>query len=194
VSLPLDLQLVLAPLGTYRRVMAEPVRSSWLRALERPALLAVIIGTAVTMASARRVSIGLVLMGILCWSFVPLIQFVIGAIVIGRVNGRPTTMPRSLELLFIAHLPWSLWVLVMLGLSAFTSLPLSLAVQVLSLVPPLVWTTMMVFAFCRTVLGCAPARARLFTAIHQVMTWTAFFTYVFLVSGFLSRILRLVGA
>jgi hypothetical protein len=194
VSLPLDLRLALAPLETYRRLMAAPVRSSWLRALERPALIAVIIGTAVTMASARRVSIGLVLMGILCWSFVPLIQFVIGAVIIGRVNSRPTTMARSLDLLFIAHLPWSLWVLVMIGLSTFTTLPLSLAVQVLSLVPPLVWTTMMVFAFCRTALGCAPSRARLLTAIHQVMTWTAFFGYVFLVSGFWSRILRLVGA
>lgn len=194
MPLPLDLRLALAPFDTYRSLMAERVRGSWLRALERPALVAVIIGISVTMASARRVSIGLVLMGILCWSFVPIIQFAIGAVIIGRAHGRPTTMPRGLELLFIGHLPWSLWVLIMLGLSTFTPLPLGLAVQVLSLVPPLVWTTTIVFAFCRTVLGCAPARARLFTVTHQAMTWTAFFTYEVLVSGIWARFLRVVGA
>ena len=194
MSLPLDLQVALAPRDTYRRLIAEPIRGSWLRALERPALVAVIVGTAVTLASARRVSIGLVLTGIVCWSFVPIVQFVIGAFVIGRAHGRPMSLPRCLELLFIGQLPWSLWMLVMLGLETFTPLPLGLPVQVLGLLVPGVWTTMIVFAFCRTALGCSPGRSRLFTVAHQAITWTVFFAYLFLVSGIYARFLRIVGA
>ena len=55
------------------------MRGTWLRALERPALLAVIIGTAVTISSAGRVPAGLVLVAIVCWSFVPLVQWLIGS-------------------------------------------------------------------------------------------------------------------
>jgi hypothetical protein len=194
VLLPLDLRLALSPLDTYRQLIARPARGSWLRALERPALVAVIIGTAVTMSSARGLPLGLVLMGIVGWSFVPFVQLLIGAIVIGRARGRPMSVPRCLELLFVGHLPWSLWTLLMIGVSTFSPVPIPLAVEVLSLLVPGVWTTMIVFAFCRTALGCTPVRARVLTAAHQAMTWTAFFTYVFLVSGIWARILALVGA
>lgn len=194
MPLPLDLRLALAPTGTYRELIVEPVRGSWLRALDRPAFVAVIIGTAVTLCAARRVPLGLVLMGIICWSFVPIIQWLIGVIVIAQARGRPVSVPRCLELLFIGHLPWSLWTLVMIGLYTFTRVPLPLPVEVFSLLIPGVWTTRIVFAFCRTALGCTPARARLLTAAHQTMIWAAFFGYVFLVSGFWARILRVTGA
>ena len=123
MRLPTDLRLALSPTETYRQLIAEPVRGTWRRALERPALVAVIIGTAVTLSSARRVPLGLVLMGIVCWSFVPLIQLLIGLVVIGRARGRPISVPRCLELLFAGHLPWSLSTLVMVGLYTFTPVP-----------------------------------------------------------------------
>jgi hypothetical protein len=194
VRLPRDLRVALSPLDTYRELIAEPVRGSWLRALERPALVALIVGTAVTLSSARRVSLGLVLTGIVCWSFVPLVQCVIGLAVIGRARGDSMSVPRRLELLFAGHLPWSLSTLVMVGLYTFTRLPIGLAAQALGLLVPAVWTTVILSAFCRTVLGCLTARAHVLTAAHQAMTWTAFFTYVLLFSGLWARILALVGA
>jgi hypothetical protein len=174
--------------------MAEPVRGTWRRALEQAALIAMIIGTAVTISSARRAPLGLVLMGIICWSFVLVVQWLIGLVVIGRARGRPMSLPRCVELLFLGHLPWTLWALVMAGLYTFTPLPLGQVAQVLSLVIPAVWTTVIVWAFCRTALGCAPARARMLTVAHQAMTWTAFSTYVLLTSGIWARLLALIGA
>jgi hypothetical protein len=194
MPLPIDLRVALSPLETYRALVNEPVRGTWLRALERPALVAVLIGTAVTMSSARRVPLGLVVMGIVCWSFVPIVQWLIGLALVGPARSRPLSVPRSLELLFLAHLPWSLWTMVMLGVDTFTTLNIMLAVQVLSLLIPAVWTTIILLAFCRTALGCTPGRARMMTAVHQAMTWTAFFAYVLLVSGLWPRLLRLVGA
>jgi hypothetical protein len=188
-SLPPDLRVALAPLDTYRHLMARPVEGSWMRALERPALVAMIIGTTVTLSSARRVPLDLVLIGILCWSFVPAIQLLIAAIVIRSTRSRRVPVARALELLFIGHLPWSLWVLFMTGLDTFTRVTLGLAVEVGSLLIPGIWTAVIVSAFCQAVLGCTPRQAHWLTGVHQVLTWTVFFTYVILVSGFWARVL-----
>jgi hypothetical protein len=191
---PRDLRLALSPTKTYRELIAEPERGTWLRALERLAFVAILIGTAVTLSSARRLPPGLVLMGIVCWSFVPITQWLIGLVVIGRATGRPLSVPRCLELLFAGHLPWSLWMLVFIGLDTFTPVPIPLVIQVLSLLVPAVWTTIILSAFCRIVLGCTPARAHLLIVAHQAMTWTAFFGYVVLVSGLWPRVLAFIGA
>ena len=192
--MPPDLRLALSPTKTYCELIAEPERGTWLRALERIAFVAILIGTAVTLSSARRLPPGLVLMGILCWSFVPITQWLIGLVVIGRAPGRRLSVPRCLELLFAAHLPWSLWMLVTIGIDTFTPVPIPLVIQVLSLLVPAVWTTIILSAFCRIVLGCTPARAHLLIVAHQAMTWTAFFGYVVLVSGLWPRVLAFIGA
>ena len=194
MRLPLDLRLALSPFETYQQLAAHPVRGTWLRALERPALVAVIVGTAITMSAARRVPVGLVTMGIVCWSFVPLIQWMIGAAVIGRTYGRPMSMPRCLELLFVGQLPWSLWILARFGTTALATVNIGRTWEVLSLLIPGIWTTIIVFAFCRTALGCTVARARLLTVVHQGLTWTTLFIYAFAFSGVWSRLLALIGA
>lgn len=194
MRLPLDVRVALFPFETYRELVAEPVRGSWRRALERPALVAVIVGTAVTMSSAGRVPLGLVVMGIVCWSFVPLIQWVIGMLVISRATGRPVSMPRCLELLFLSHLPWSLWIIARTGVSAFTPFFIGRAVEVASLAVPGIWTTVIVFAFCRAVLGCADTRAHVLTVTHQMLTWATVFVYAFFATGVWARVLALVGA
>ena len=192
--MPPDLRLALSPTKTYCELIAEPERGTWLRALERIAFVAILIGTAVTLSSARRLPPGLVLMGIVCWSFVPITQWLIGLVVIGRAPGRRLSVPRCLELLFAAHLPWSLWMLGTIGIDTFTPVPIPLVIQVLSLLVPAVWTTIILSAFCRIVLGCTPARAHLLIVAHQAMTWTAFFGYVVLVSGLWPRVLAFIGA
>jgi hypothetical protein len=194
VSLPLDLRVALSPLATYRELTTRPTDSNWLRALERPALVAVIVGTAVTQASAEHVPFAVVAVGILSWSFVPALQLMVGVIVSAIAPARSITMARAIELLFMAQLPWSLWVLAMTGLNAFTNVPQPLPAQVLGLLVPGVWTAVIVSAFCQTVLGCSKRCARWLTAFHQTTIWVLFFTYVFMASGFWSRILAAVGA
>ena len=191
--LPVDLRLALSPLDTYRTLVAEPAASSWPRALERPLMVAVIIGMAVTLASAERVPVGLLVMGVACWSFVPVLQLLIGAIVTALAPSRPVRMARAIELLFVAQLPWSLWVVAMTGLYRFSPADPGLIVQAPSLMIPAVWTAWILWAFCRIVLGCAERRALLLLVVHQALTWTLFFAYALLASGFSARILAAVG-
>lgn len=192
MSLPLDLRLALAPFATYRQLVAEPQRGSWLRALERIALVALIVGLSVTLSSAKTVPLDLVLMGLLTWSFVPLLQLLAAIALIAVPRTRSVSLARSLELLFMGHLPWSLWILAM---TVFAFVPVSLpqSAQVVSLLIPGAWTALIVTAFCRTVLGCTPTGARLLTAGHQAVTWTLFFTYVFLTSGIWPRVVAVIG-
>ena len=146
------------------------------------------------MSSARRVPVGLVTMGIMCWSFVPMIQWIIGAVVIGRVYGRPMSMTRCLELLFVGHLPWSLWILARFGATAFTAVNIGRASEVSSLLIPGLWTTIIVFAFFRMALGCSVTRARNLTIVHQGLIWTTLLIYAFVFSGVWARFLALIGA
>ncbi|HLG57965.1 MAG TPA: hypothetical protein VI485_21645 [Vicinamibacterales bacterium] len=193
MSLPLDVRLALAPLGTYRELAGLRVAGTWTRALERPAFVALLTGTLTAMSATGRVTLGLVLAGALCWSFAPALQMLAGAIIIRSAPGRSVGMVRVLELLFIGHLPWSLWLLVVFGLFTFSTLPLSLTVVILSVIIPTVWTMRIVFAFCTTALGIDRRGAQIRTVVHQAIIWTFVLVYLFLVSGLVPRALALVG-
>ena len=193
MSFPPDVRLAFSPLDTYRELTKERTAGTWRQALERPAFVALLVGTLVTMSSAGRVTIGLVVVGVLCWAFVPALQILAGAIIIRSARGRATSVARSIELLFIGHLPWSLWLLTVFGAFTFSTWPLSLAVLVLSTLIPTVWTTAIVFAFCRTALGDSPGGARIRTMAHQAIIWTFVVSYLLVVSGLWPRVLAAIG-
>lgn len=194
MPLPVDLRLALSPFDTYRELVAESVPGSWRRALERPLLIATMVGTTMTMASVRRVALGVIVLNMISWSFVVLFQLAIGAITVRLARRRPLTVARSVELLFVGHLPWSVWMLLMAFMYAFTPFSPGRTGQLATLITPALWTTLIVFAFCRDGLGCTPPRAWLFTLLHQAMTWTVFVGYAFLTSGIWGRVLAALGA
>jgi hypothetical protein len=134
-----------------------------------------------------------VLAGALCWSFTAALQILAGAIIIRSAPGRPVSMARALELLFIGHLPWSLWLLVVFGLFTFSTVPLSLPVIILTVIVPTAWTIKIVFAFCTTALGTDRRGAQIRTVVHQAIIWTFVLVYLVLVSGLVARALALVG-
>ena len=187
-----ELRLALAPASTYRELTARKATGSWLVAFERPAFTALLIGALVAIASTGRVALGLVSSLTVCWSFVPALQMVAGAIVIASSRSRSSPMPRALALLFAGHVPWSLWTLVAAAWVA--SVPFVTEGQLgLSLLVPAAWTAYIVFAFCRTVLGVTARGAALRTAAHQAIVWTIAGTYVFLTTGMWPRLLGALG-
>jgi hypothetical protein len=165
---------------------------TWILAFERPAFTALLIGALVAIASTGRVTLGLVSSVAVCWSFVPALQMLAGAIVIASCRSPHVRMARALDLLFAGHLPWSLWLLAVAAWATFVPF-VSLAVLGLTMLVPAAWTTYIVFAFCRTVLGATTRGARLRTAIHQTIVWTLAGTYVFLSNGMWPRLLGAIG-
>jgi hypothetical protein len=74
----------------------------------------------------------------------------------------------ALDLWFAGHLPYSVW---LLALPILNETPVATPheAMALSIVIPLVWTTFIVTAFCRVVLGLTPAAARWRAGFHLVL-------------------------
>jgi hypothetical protein len=175
-----ELQLMLAPSDSYRRLVRQPPRGG--RELAARSLLVVLVlGTSVALAATGRVSLGLVLSCSLCWSLPLLAQALALAVV-----ARPSPLPyrRLLELFLLAHAPWSLWLLCYSlaaaltfpeGSAAWTGLA---AYAVATALIPLVWTSWIVFCFFRTVLSLPTRRALLKTIGYELVVWSAALAYV----------------
>ena len=177
IALSPDVRVMLAPSEEYARLLADPPRGHGL-AVRRPALVAVIAGTAAALAATGHLTAGLAASTVLCWSFAPLVQMGTAALVLRSRARRSLSLPQRLDLWFMGHTPWSLW---LLGAAIFlASVPGSARVKVpviVTAVVPFVWTTVIARAFCRAVLGDSPRTAVLRTLAHQMLTWSIALAY-----------------
>src|SRR5262245_40593254 len=162
-----DARVAFRPEATYHALLTEAPSSPWL-ALRRPALVLFVIAVGVSIAATHQVTISLLLTTAAVWSAIVLIQMAIGAAVISSSPSRNVGFAQALDLWFAGHLPYSLWIL---ALPMLTVVPVATPHEIMgiSLVVPLVWTTFIVTAFCRVVLGLSPAAARRRAAIHLAL-------------------------
>jgi hypothetical protein len=172
VTLSNDFLVMLRPARTFRALAAQDARSSWGRVAGRAAFVALVIGAATSIAATGRGTLGLVASGTLCWSFVPALQIATASALVRFAPHRPHHMARSIELLFVGHGPYSLWLLLSaswLILVEAEDLYVN-PYMTLSAAIPLAWTVSIVYAFCRTVLELSPRDAVLRTLLHQGLT------------------------
>jgi hypothetical protein len=172
-----EVRVALAPDATYRRLLTSVAQVRGWRLFRRPAMVLLVIGTLVPIMAVQRVTLGLMATAALSWSFVLAIQMLVGAGVIASVPARRVGVLRGLDLWFAGHLPYSLWMLIAFAWMG-SSIPGPLRLLALSAVVPAAWTTIIVSAFCRTVLGTTPSGARCRAAAHFVTVWAIGLTYV----------------
>lgn len=177
-----EVRLSLAPAATYRGLLADEATSSWPRTLRRPAVVLLVMAVVVPIMATQRVTIGLVLTAALSWSFVVAIQLLVGAAVIASAPARRIDFPRALDLWFGGHLPYSLWLL--LAAAAMGSARAdSMALFIASALIPSLWTTVIVAAFCETVLRTSRAGARWRATAHFLVAWAIGLSYVAWAAG-----------
>jgi hypothetical protein len=153
------------------------------------ALVAIVIGTSVTVSATERVGASLILSGAVGWSFVPALQLLTGLLLVrGGPGGRVELLARYFRL----HKPWSLWIL-----AAHTILllvPISRHHQqwmTISLAVPVLWTLWLLLRFCREELRLDAPRALRRVVVHQSATYALAFVYVFVAVALWPRILGL---
>ncbi|MGH9312466.1 MAG: hypothetical protein ACRD1S_04630, partial [Vicinamibacterales bacterium] len=135
-----ELLVMAAPPRAYRR-LAPGHRASLIGALKRPALVAIILGTAISIYATRRVTLGLALSTILCWSFAAAVQAIAAAALVASSKRRGVSIPAGLDLLFMGHGPWSLWLLAVAAWAVwFPRPPMMDVLVVATAVVPAVWT------------------------------------------------------
>jgi hypothetical protein len=182
-----DLRVMVAPMAAYQRLVQTAtdatVDAGVAVVVRRPALVALVIGCFITLATTGQLTAALVASTTLCWSFVPLVQLLAAAALITLGRRRSIRLASALDLFFMGHAPWSLFLLGLAGVVG-AKLPLGTAALrapgfvLLAAMVPLVWTWVITFAFCRRVLGLGAALAVAGTVAYQAAIWTVAYFYV----------------
>lgn len=175
---PGDLSVALTPVAAYRRLVASRPASSWSRALRRPALCMLLVGTSVAIASTGRISPTLLASTTISWSWVVLLQLAIAmAMVQPLPRGIDRAFPRALELWFSGHAPWTIWLLLLAPVARlFPDLPVE--ALVVSMLVPIVWTARIAAAFSRVVLGRTAVESWARAAAHQAAVVALILSFV----------------
>lgn len=185
-TLSTAVRFMLGPEEMYRGAVAATTRASWLRALRTPALIAVLLGVITAIAATGRITASLVVSQTLVWAFVPALQVITAAMVIASVRRRRVDFPRALELLFAAHGPWSLWLIVF---AASQGVAVNTDVMLASALVPIAWTAVLVAAFAREVLGLTASSARRRAFAHQAASVALMVIYIELATALWTRII-----
>lgn len=188
-----ELQLALAPGRTYRQLVAERRDATWRAALTGPAFTMLVIGLLVSIAATGHLTVALVATLSVSWSFAVVMQAVAAAVIIVSARDRRVSRRRAFELLFLAHAPWSLWLLAVAALSVLAG-QLSLdAIAVMALIPA-GWTAILMSAFSREVLHTDSRGARLRAIGHQAIIWGFAVQFAALAAGSWNRLVQgLIG-
>jgi hypothetical protein len=102
-------QVLLRPGVSYAGLAELPRRGMWLF-WRRPLLLTLILGCAISLMTARRLELRLVLSAGLTWTFVSLLE--IGSLaLVWRWHRPPMALARTVDLFFTGNVPWSLWLI-----------------------------------------------------------------------------------
>jgi hypothetical protein len=164
------------------RVYAELVRhtdSGRLLAIRRPALVAVILASSLGIMATGRLDVSLVASLLICWSFAPVLQLLAARLILLSTPGRTVGVARAIDLLFMGHVPWSLWLVALAGLAALGLDSDVLRVGAMVSAPVIaVWTASLIRAFCLKVLRTSPHDAVIRTLLHQALIWTVTGVYI----------------
>ena len=173
-----EVAVAFGPSRAYVRLAAADRSPTWLRALERPFIVLLVIATGVALVTTGRVTVSLLATAMLAWSFAVLVQLAAGALLVASAPDRPVSMPAALDLLFAGHLPWSLWLLVAAAWTTAAIASVPIVVVAATLVIPIVWTQFVLAAFCRAVLRTTASGARGRVALHQLLIWSFVLNYI----------------
>jgi len=168
-----EIGLIIAPDRTYAALLTSRDRIGTVRALRRPLLAALVIGTSMALSSTRHVTPALVLSTTLLLSVFVIAQVLIALGAIGSLATHTIGRARAVDLFFASHAPWSLWLLAM---GAWVPSPLGLPSWPLSLasIAPIVLTPRILIAYFRQIHGLDRRRAVKRTLAHQGVTWSLF--------------------
>jgi hypothetical protein len=160
-----------APRRAYARLSAAPHAVSPLGACYRPLIGAVTIGTAASISSTAHVSVGLVASVTACWAFLIAIQVIAAWVTVPSASRCAMGRARAIDLLFSGHAPWSLWLLA----CAAWALVMPVVGRdtrwlLASMMVPLIWNIIIVFAFFRNALGVPHDDAVRRTIAHQAIS------------------------
>ena len=173
-------RVAVAPERAYSTMVDDAAAPN--RLLVRVGLVLLLFATIASIVLTSRITVGLLVTAALSWSFVIVLQLLIGMLVIASAPARRVSAVRALDLWFASHVPYSLWLLLIaswvVAVGTFPPFPL-----VLSIVVPAAWTAIIARAYCRVVLGLPSPAAQWRVVLHQSAAWLCVVVYLVYASG-----------
>jgi hypothetical protein len=176
-----DVSLALSPSDGYRRRLEAEGETTWVRALVRPALVALLVGGSVAVAAAGHVAPVLVFSTTMSWSWVVLVQLAF-AVAMTCVRPAALSSARAVELWFAGHVPWTVWLLLSVALLRLVP-DLPVEALIVSMLVPMAWTARIAAAFAQVVLERSPVEAWARAALHQAALVAVILSYVAWAAG-----------
>jgi hypothetical protein len=187
-----DVRVAFAPDETWRALLDDAVTPSLPRTLAQVALANAVLVFMMPLMVTGHVTIGSLAFSALCWGFVAALQAGLGAAIVSSSPARRVGVLRGLELWFTAHLPFSLWLLVVAAFVMYTNRLAQLWVLATAIIPA-VWTNVLLRSFCRVVLGRSARDAGRRVAFAQTAAWLLVLAYVLFAAGGANGVLTFVA-
>ena len=143
--------------------------------MQRCAAGLLVLGTVIALVSTGSATLQTVASAASYWLIVPLIQFALAFLLVITAPERRVSAARAVELMWVGHLPWTLWLLavaILLALHAGVTLVMAAAALIAA-----AWRGVVVCALCREVLGSSPRSAVIRASLHQAAALAIIFLY-----------------
>jgi hypothetical protein len=168
-----EIDLMIDPNRAYAALGATARPVGLIRALRRPLLVAVVLGTSMALSTTRHVTPTLVVSTTMVLSVFVLGQLLIALTATSGFASPAIGRARALDLFFASHAPWSLW---MLASAVWVPSPLGHRASPLFIAAlvPMVLTPRILAAYFREIQGLDRRAAAVRTIVHQMLTWGLF--------------------
>ena len=191
---------MLRPEATYTRLVGEsfPGDGAWLL-LRRPLLLGLMFAAFISFTTSGRLTLRLLLDGLVFWSFVPAMNLAIAWLLAASSAGR-LSLSRCADLFFSAFGPWLCWLLGVAGLAAFVPAPAehpwslrTAWILPASFLAAMIWSGLIQYRFLRVALGATRLRSVLLLAGLKLAVWGAIAAFFALSDQLEPRLPQLLG-
>jgi hypothetical protein len=193
-----ELRIMVHPTATYRRLATNVgERRRWLL-IRRPLFVAFVFGSFVSLTVSGHLTLSLIFDGMIFWGFVPGLQALLLIAILLAVARDRMRISKAIDLFFMGHCPWLLWLLGVAGTCLFFPLkqiylwPTKWGwVLPISLLGAWIWSNVTSFGFLRGALDLSMFRASVALVLYTVMLWGIIISYLLAVEGLQLHRLRL---
>ena len=169
---------MLRPVSTYRQLSKATDDSGLWLMIRRPLFVTLVVGSFVSITVSGRLTISLLLDGMVFWSFVPILQAILMSGIVVIFGCRRIATSKAMDLFFMGHGPWLMWLLAIAATCLFFPVkqfylwPVQWGwVLPVSALCAWIWSSVTSFAFLRGALEVSTLRASALLLLYTLLLW-----------------------
>ncbi len=181
-----EIRVMLNPIAAYRQLSQSSDRDGFWLLLRRPLFATFVFAGFVSLTTAGRLTVPLVLGSTIIWSFAPLLQMILITSVVFICARGQIHLPKAIDLFFMGFGPYLLWFLIVAGLCIFapskelTFWPMKVGwVIPVSLLIVILWCGLTNFGFLTGVLNMTFLKSGVALLFCTGIFWGTILSYFF---------------